>query len=347
MMNAYERVMTAIRGGTPDRVPIRELDVAPEVYEKVMPGAGWLDFYENFDIDGVSVMYDLLYEDVAPDIKRDCFGILRNFREMQGEWPVPVEPLIKPDIGPMKFLDTYKMPEPSPRMMHMLQDAVNRLKGEKAIVFIIHTSLIYPTFLRGFEQFMMDYYDNPEFAKRLGDMFTDFFIGLEKMAIEMGADIILDGEDYAGTASLWMSEDLLKEFVLPGLRRAIKVAKDAGVVFVKHCDGNINSILELLVEQGIDCLNPMEPAAGMDIGEVKQRIGKKVALWGNVDCSDLLTFRKPEDVRKATRECIRQAAPGGGYILSSSNVIHSAVPPENFLAMVEAGREFGCYPINL
>lgn len=49
-----------------------------------MPGASWLDFYDNFDIDGVTVFYDIGYVKVGPDLKRDYFGVIRNFKEMQG-----------------------------------------------------------------------------------------------------------------------------------------------------------------------------------------------------------------------------------------------------------------------
>ena len=83
----------------------------------------------------------------------------------------------------------------------------------------------------------------------------------------------------------------------------------------------------------------------MDIGRVKKLIGNRVALWGNIDCSHLLPFGTPDDVKKATIECIRAASPGGGHIISSSNTIHDSVPAENFVAMVEAAREYGNYPI--
>lgn len=116
---------------------------------------------------------------------------------------------------------------------------------------------------------------------------------------------------------------------------------------VKHCDGNLYPILDLLVEQGIDCLNPIEPAAGMDIGKVKKLIGQKIALWGNIDCSHLLTFGTTEDVKKATIECIKAASPGGGHIISSSNTIHDSIPAENFIAMVQTARKYGKYPLNL
>jgi uroporphyrinogen decarboxylase len=61
----------------------------------------------------------------------------------------------------------------------------------------------------------------------------------------------------------------------------------------------------------------------------------------------LLTFGTPEEVRRATLECIRKASPGGGHILSSSNIIHRGVPPENYLAMIETAKEYGKYPITL
>jgi uroporphyrinogen decarboxylase len=51
-------------------------------------------------------------------------------------------------------------------------------------------------------------------------------------------------------------------------------------------------------------------------------------------------------VVRAVKECILKASPAGGYILSSSNSIHSGVKPENFLAMVEAAKKFGKYPID-
>jgi uroporphyrinogen decarboxylase len=84
----------------------------------------------------------------------------------------------------------------------------------------------------------------------------------------------------------------------------------------------------------------------MDIGLIKQRYGDRIALVGNIDCGALLSQAPVEEVRRVTRETIQTAAPGGGYCLSSSNSIHSSVKPENFLAMVETGRECGEYPMD-
>jgi uroporphyrinogen decarboxylase len=52
-------------------------------------------------------------------------------------------------------------------------------------------------------------------------------------------------------------------------------------------------------------------------------------------------------VKESVKDTIAQAAPGGGYIISSSNSIHPGCKPENYIAMVEAARKYGKYPINI
>ena len=79
--------------------------------------------------------------------------------------------------------------------------------------------------------------------------------------------------------------------------------------------------------------------------EVKAKYGRRIALKGNVDCANLMTFGTPEETAEATKEALRKGMPGGGFILSSSNSIHSSVKPENYLAMLRTLGEYGSYPM--
>ena len=54
-----------------------------------------------------------------------------------------------------------------------------------------------------------------------------------------------------------------------------------------------------------------------------------------------MTFGTPDEVIEATKNALRIGMPGGGFILSSSNSIHSAVKPENYVAMMQTLREYG------
>ena len=100
-----------------------------------------------------------------------------------------------------------------------------------------------------------------------------------------------------------------------------------------------------IIDTGVDAINPIEPVAGMDIGDVKQKYGDRVCLVGNVDCSHILSEASTDEVTQSVAECIRKGSPGGGHIIASSNCIHSAVKPENYLAMIQATKQFGGYPI--
>ena len=86
---------------------------------------------------------------------------------------------------------------------------------------------------------------------------------------------------------------------------------------------------------------------GMDIGEMKRQYGDRIALKGNVNCAHTLTFASEKEVVEETREVIRKAGAGGGLIVSSSNSIHSSVKPGNYLAMWNAIRMYGKYPLQL
>jgi uroporphyrinogen decarboxylase len=119
-----------------------------------------------------------------------------------------------------------------------------------------------------------------------------------------------------------------------------------GVPYIKHTDGDIWSILDMMLEAGIDAIDPLETVAGMDIGKAKAKYGDRVALVGNVDCTALLPRASTREVVEAVKETIAKGSPGGGHILASSNSIHPAVKPENYKAMVQACRKYGQYPLD-
>jgi uroporphyrinogen decarboxylase len=101
-----------------------------------------------------------------------------------------------------------------------------------------------------------------------------------------------------------------------------------------------------IVATGFDGLNPIEPPT-MDINWVKREYGARIAISGNIDLGYTLTRGTPEEVRAEVRERIRDLAPGGGFLLASSNSVPEYVPYANYTAMREATFEFGRYPISV
>lgn len=164
--------------------------------------------------------------------------------------------------------------------------------------------------------------------------------------VQHGVNAVIGGEDWAGKTGPFISPKHFKRLIVPRLQKLVTECHRLGVPFIKHTDGNITRLEhELLIESGIDAYQAIEPAAGMDIADLKQRYGKHLTLMGNIDCAHLLCEGTPKEVVEQTRQVIRAAAPGGGFVLTSSNSIHGGVRLENFMAMLDTARRYGSYPI--
>lgn len=340
-MNGRERMLTALRRGTPDKVPLWELIINEPVIKAICPECSYPDFVELVDMDGATAGEDLRLEEISPGRFKCEWGIL---------WEKTKDGILYPLKGPLKDrkdILEYQPPDPdAPHRLETLNSLVDRFKGEKCIVFLGHDSFEFSHYLLGgMGQLFRLYRRDPEAAHILAEKIAEYKARVMERAVKEGADVLLSGDDYADKTAPFMSPKLFRKFVYPYLKRVVDVAKRLNVPFIKHTDGNIWKIMDLLIEAGIDALHPLEPAAGMDISEVKAKYGDKIALIGNIDCTIVLPLGSPSDVEEVVKETLAKAAPGGGYILSSSNSIHPGVKPENFLAMVRTARKYGVYPL--
>lgn len=104
-----------------------------------------------------------------------------------------------------------------------------------------------------------------------------------------------------------------------------------GLKVIFHSDGYIMDIIPDLISAGIDGLNPIEKAAGMDIYKIR-KMYPDLILVGGVDVTHLLPFGTPDDVRKETRHIINEVGSNGRLLIGSSTELDNSVPLENYLA---------------
>jgi uroporphyrinogen-III decarboxylase len=114
-----------------------------------------------------------------------------------------------------------------------------------------------------------------------------------------------------------------------------------------HCCGSVRDLLGDFIEAGFDILNPVQTsAARMDPSELKKTFGERLTFWGGgVDTQRTLPFGTPDLVRQEVRERIRTFGPGGGFVFNPVHNVQAGTPMENLLAMYEAVREYGRYPV--
>ena len=342
-MNSYERVRAALQLKEPDQVPIVEFIIDPHVIKGACPGANdQHDFADIMGLDSVCTrtQFDIVIEN-DDGTYVDEWGVLYKKEEL--------EVVSHPIKGPIQTIDDLKNYEPpDPNAAHRLADLshmVKRFKGRKAILFTQRACFMWSVYLNGMDNLLVNFLTAPEFAHALLDKVLENSIQTIRRAIQTGADIIVESDDYASNRGPLMSPELFRQFIFPRIKKFVDAVHEEGGYLIKHTDGNIWLLLDMLIDAGIDAINPMEPVAGMDIGKVKQKYGDKVCLVGNIDCGDLLCNDSVEEVEAAVKECIAKASRGGGHMICSSNSIHSSVKPENYVAMIKATHAYGKYPV--
>jgi len=157
--------------------------------------------------------------------------------------------------------------------------------------------------------------------------------------IDAGADFIYMPNDVAFNAGPFISPVQFAEFVAPYWLRQVQRVKQRGALAFLHTDGQIMPILDQLFSLGADCLQSIDPMAGVDIAEVKRRTYGRLALMGNVQCS-LLQDGPREAIRASALYCLEHASPGGGYVFSTSNTVFPGMPLLNYEYMLEVFDEF-------
>ncbi|MFV2068621.1 MAG: uroporphyrinogen decarboxylase family protein, partial [Pirellulales bacterium] len=226
-----------------------------------------------------------------------------------------------------------------------LERALDRFGDAKAAVLNLRDGFSDMRDLLGYETALMSMLLEPKYFSELLQRSVDYNLGLAEAAKERyGVTIVATTDDVANATGLLMRPATYFEMLGPEFRRVIEGYKELGYVCIKHCDGNVDSVIDYWIDAGIDCLDPIDPGGGYTMGAMKERYGDKICLKGNIDCTGALCDGTPEQVAEEVRECILGGGQGGGLIVSSSNTIHRGVRPENYRAMVDAVRRYGTYP---
>jgi uroporphyrinogen decarboxylase len=239
---------------------------------------------------------------------------------------------------------SYRWPSPD---WWDYSDIPRQIKGEDIYPLLGGGSepfLIYKN-LRGQEQAFIDLIENPEMAHYcLDKLFGLAYTNTVRVYEQIPGKVLLTyvAEDMGGQNDLMFSPAHIRDFLLPGMKRMIDLAHQAGAFVFHHNDGNCSRIIPDMIAAGIDILNPIQwRSTGMDRRGLKRDFGSQIIFHGAMDNQRTLPFGSCEDVRREVLENLSILGGGGGYILAPCHNIQPITPPENIVAMYEAGREYG------
>ncbi|MFB3891533.1 MAG: uroporphyrinogen decarboxylase family protein [Phycisphaerae bacterium] len=198
------------------------------------------------------------------------------------------------------------------------------------------------TFVRGEADFLMDIAGDEPMARAIADKVADHLIGVGVEEIrrwDLRESGIWIYDDMAYNAGPMFSPRAFERIFLDAYRRMVRAYKTAGARYVfLHSDGNIRPLLEMLVDAGIDGLNPIEPRAGMDIAEIRRSFPRLI-LVGGMDNSDTLVNGPAVRIQAEARRIIDLGRDGG--VIIGAHSIGPDISLNHFQAYHETCLDYG------
>jgi len=205
--------------------------------------------------------------------------------------------------------------------------------------------------MTGYEKFLMDMYMNPGVCQAIMEKILEVKMQYWERALEaVGENVLVAScaDDLGTQDSLMVDLGLYKELIWPYHKRLFefikKKAKSKIYIFF-HNDGAVMETFPLLIEAGVDIMNPFQVnCKGMDTAKFKKEFGKDLTIWGgSCDNQSVMPFGTPQQVRDETKRRMEDLAPDGGFIFAPIHVIQNGVPPENIMAWWETLQKYGNY----
>ena len=182
------------------------------------------------------------------------------------------------------------------------------------------------------------------FIKRIGAFLVDITRAQIKAADGMLAGMVVWG-DVAYRNGMLFSPNFWREHFKPVVAQIIEVCHQAGIPVIYHGCGNASVIYEDFVEIGLDAYNPLEAKSGLDVVEIRQKLGHKFGFCGNIDVLEWANAPLPELEAQVMRKL--NAAKGGGYIVQSDHSVPSNCSAERYEFVLNLVRKHGKYPLQL
>jgi uroporphyrinogen decarboxylase len=204
--------------------------------------------------------------------------------------------------------------------------------------------------LLGMEGLMMQMTDAPEVVDAVLEHVVGYYFEVSRRIFDAAGEameVFFVGNDFGSQNGPLLSPRQFERFLLPHLRRLIRLGHDYRLKVQLHCCGGYEPLIPALIAAGLDGLHAVQPCCrGMDLRTLKARYGERILFNGAIDSHHVLLEGTPASVRQSVRDVLSIMAPGGGYVAGASHdFILEETPVENCVAMFDAVEEFGRYPI--
>ena len=336
-----------------DRVPITDSPWAGTIVrwrrEGMPEGVDWRDYFGVDKIEVIGV-------DITPRYETRLIEETDRYQIYTSPWGVTMKQFKELDLTP-EFLD-FKVSDSD-----AWQDAKCRMTATPDRVNWDYLKQNYPrwqaegsfisgnfwfgfdvthSWMVGTETLLVALIEEPEWVTDMFETYLDSCITLFDMIWDAGYrfDEIYWPDDMGYKGTTFFSPELYRRLVKPYHKRACDWAHNKGIYARLHSCGDVMSLVDDIIDAGVDALNPLEVKAGMDSIYLKQKYGDRLVLHGGINA---VLWPERERIIEEIDRVVPVLKEGGGYIFSSDHSIPNNVSLENFREIVAEVKLVGSY----
>jgi uroporphyrinogen decarboxylase len=351
-MNARRRLLTALDGGEPDRVPCALSFYHVDLEDLALPGQyadGVVDVrFVRFPPSPEEEELRRLARPYDGDTRLGTMAQVTTYAhwDYQPQTPDQRNPLAR--ARSLADLRSFPFPDVSaPYRVEGLARQVQALhaQGLAAGGNLPHLGgeLFEAAWrLRGLENFLLDLLERPDWAHFLLDRLAALARRNATALARAGVDVLALDDDVGMPRTMMISPAIWREFFKPRLAAIIQAARaikpDLRLLF--HSDGYFEPIVGDLIEIGVNAINPLQPDH-MDAVRIRRRFGPRLALWGTIGRQTTFSFASPGEIRQEVKLRIETLGRAGLILCPAYDIDEPDIPRENITAFLDAVREVG------
>jgi len=350
-MTPRERVINAIKRLPNDRMPC-DFRAEEATLRRLYAHIGHCDYDRLITSLGV----DIRYVDAVPPPERDLGAFIQNYWGERYVYRQSVWGRVRDDMPgalataqTMKEIQDFNWPTVSQMDYRGVRAQCERY-DDYAILYGFGDIFTRAACVRGFENFMLDMYERPEFIHCMIKRFEDFYAEeYTKAFAESGnkIDIFLMMGDLSSQLAPLFDPALFDEYLTGPLTRLCARVHEMGAYLMFHSCGETYPFISKLIACGVDIIDPMQRTTdNMSPERLSAEFGGKVCFHGGIDVQATLPLGTTDDVRAEVRRYAGAFGKTSGYICTSAHYLQHDTPPENVMAMYDEIKRCTYYAIN-
>ena len=194
--------------------------------------------------------------------------------------------------------------------------------------------------LRGYENLLFDMIDEEPLLDELIEQLTEFNLTLVKRFVDNGCSTMGYPEDLGMQTGPMLPPDMFKKYIKPAYTKIMKPARDAGIPIHMHSDGDIRTLVDDIVDSGVEVINLQDLVNGIDW--IAKKFRGKICVDLDIDRQSITPYGTPEQIDALIREEVSKiATPEGGLTMIYG--MYPGVPLENAKALMDAMEKYAFY----